>query len=715
MPPRLHSFLDLKITQKELEKHLWEASNILRGSVDASEYKHYIFGLLYLRRLNDVFEEEVESLIANSVNEKEAWQDPDGHEFFIPREVRWSKIQPRTIIKACKIIEDHNPELKGVLSSIGFNISDRLSSEVLTRLVKHFSSYRLRNSDLADPDVLGRAYEYLISKFAETSGKKDGEFYTPHMVARLLVELLKPKENMWVCDPTVGSGGMLIQSAKYLKEKEEDWNSLSLFGQEKNINTWAICKMNMLLNGIRRSRIEKGDTIRQPKLITKDDHLLLFDLVIANPPFSLKNWGVEIAEKDEFNRFNFGIPSNNYGDLAFLQHMLSTLRPNGRLGIILPHGVLFRGGAEKRIRKALIDNDLIETVIGLGPNLFYGTSIPACILIINKSKSLNKRRKILFIDAFRSYEEGKPQNKLRNDDISQIVKTYTSFESIEKFSRVATLKEIRDLEYNLNIPLYVENIEEEDEIDISEAIFEISELRKLESDHSSLNINLSTLLANFNIVEEVTQDIIPNTWYKVNLGELVELETGKRSKGGALTKGTVASVGGEHIMESGKIKWENIKYIPEDFYDKSLTQGKIKLNDILLVKDGATTGKLALVRNLPFDKAAVNEHVFIIRSKNPGVLDNLYLYYLLNSSMCQNQIKRRFHGIVGGVNRSDLRTIQIFLPPIAEQKRIVKILSMVDVQIFTTEKITEKTIELKKGLMQQLLSGKMRMEQDNRI
>jgi type I restriction enzyme M protein len=710
MPQTLHSFLDLKVTQKELEKHLWEASNILRGSVDATEYKHYIFGLLFLKRLNDVFEEEVEAIIASTGDEYNAWENPDDHEFFLPKEAQWSEIRPQTITKTCKRIEEHNPVLTGVLTSIGFNISDRLPSDVLTRLIKHFGSLRLRNSDLDDPDILGRAYEYLISKFAEKSGKKDGEFYTPFNVVKLVVELLQPEEGMWICDPTTGSGGMLIQSVDYIKRKKGNWASLSLFGQEKNVNTWAICKINMLLHGIKNSRIEKGDTIRNPKLITKDNHLLLYDLVIANPPFSLKNWGVEIAEQDPYNRFKFGIPSNNYGDLAFLQHMLATLRPSGRMGIILPHGILFRGGAEKRIRKALVDYDLIETVIGLAPNLFFGTTIASCILILNKSKRSDQRRKILFIDGIKLYQEGKMQNLLRNEDISRIVTTYKNYENIQKFSQVVPLKEIRDLEYNLNIPLYVETLEEEEEINLSDTLYEINELRKLESDHASLNLNLSTFLKNAQFVEEFKEDKLPNTWYKVNLGELVELETGKRAKGGALKEGTVASVGGEHILESGEITWDNIKFIPELFYDKSLTQGKIKLNDILVVKDGATTGKIALVRNLPFDKAAVNEHVFIVRSKNTQILDTQFLYYILNSSICQHQIKRRFHGVVGGINRSDFRTIQIALPPITEQKAIVKILSMVDIQIFTTETIAEKSKKLRKGLLQQLLTGKIRPE-----
>lgn len=687
---KLHRFLGLKITQEELEKHLWEAGNILRGSVDASEYKHFIFGLLFLKRLNDVFEEELENTSTTSLTELKK------HGIFIPPEARWSLLDSKSIQKACIAIEEHNPSLKGILSGIGFNISDRLTNKTLDQLIKHFSLYRFRNNDLDDPDILGRAYEYLVSHFAESAGKKGGEFYTPYMVSKLLVVLLQPEVGMRIADPTVGSGGMLIQCVEYLKKKGDDWRSLELFGQEKNLYTWLICRMNMLLHGISNSQIEKGDTIRNPRLV-KDGKLLLFDIVIANPPFSLSNWGVEIAQNDRYNRFPYGIPSKNYGDLAFLQHMVATLSGDGRLGVILPHGPLFRGGAEKLIRKALIDNDLIETIVGLPPNLFYGTSIPAAIILINKNKKSAQKGHVQFIDAFNCYKEERSQNFLREADVEKIVSAYRAFSTIKKFSNIVTSKEIIDLEYNLNIPLYVESRDKEETVDINEVITRISEFSDEEKDYQDLSRK---------IFEELNKksDIQPNTWPLVKLGDLVDLETGKRAKGGALKEGTVASIGGEHINESGYVIWENIKFIPEDLYDKHLTQGKVQINDILVVKDGATTGKVAIVQEIPFEKVAVNEHVFIVRCKDKNIIDTHFLFYLLFSSVCQNQIKKRFHGVVGGINRSDFNTIQVPLPSMQEQKDIVEILSLVEAKIIATRLILNETTQLRKGLMQQLLS-----------
>jgi len=439
------------LTRQDLNQKIWQAADILRGALDSSDFKNHILSLLFLKRLSDVFEEQHAEIIQDWLDQgkskteaEEIANDPDEYgdgAYFLPPESRWSHLMkvPENRAEAIDIAlvkaeEQNSRYLDGVLGGVRFNDERRFgdASEMdalMQRLLHHFSEIPLGNKNLLEPDVLGNAYEFLIERFAETSGKKGGEFYTPRSVVRLLVEILDPQEGMRIHDPTCGSGGMLIECGHHIEERGGDPRNLTLTGQEKNYGTWAICRLNMLLHGFPDADIRAGDTIRSPKFTT-GGALDGFDKVIANPPFSLKDWGHDSAEADTYKRFNHGTPPKTKGDMAFLLHMLKVVEPNkGMAGVVLPHGVLFRGAAEGKIREQLLRDDLIEAVIGLPAQLFFGTGIPAALLICNWNKPKARQGKVLFIDASTDglYRNGKSRNYLDPRDILRIASIFHGY------------------------------------------------------------------------------------------------------------------------------------------------------------------------------------------------------------------------------------------------------------------------------------------------
>ena len=474
-----------KISQEEINAVAWRACDTFRGTIDPAQYKDYILVMLFLKYLSDVWKDRKEEF------EKEYHGDPDRvkrrlarERFVMPDGCDFQALHARRsesnigelINVALEQLEDANKaKLEGVFRNIDFNSEANLGqtkerNKRLKALLEEFATEAmdLRPSRVGKEDIIGNTYQYLIGRFASDAGKKGGEFYTPGEVSELLARLLAPRKGSRICDPTCGSGSLLIQVGDQVGD-----NDFSLYGQEMNGSTWALCRMNMLVHNKDAARIEWGDTIGNPKLIERDS-LMKFDIVVANPPFSLDKWGAEGAEADRFHRFHRGVPPKSKGDYAFISHMVESAKEEGgRVGVVVPHGVLFRGGGEGRIRKALIEENVLEAVIGLPEKLFFGTGIPATIMILNKGR---KTQDVLFIDASREYVEGTNQNRLGAEQIARIVATYKTFQTVDKYAYRATLGEIAENDYNLNIPRYVDTFEPEAEVDLKAVQKEIEDL-----------------------------------------------------------------------------------------------------------------------------------------------------------------------------------------------------------------------------------------------
>lgn len=477
--------------QAEINGIVWKACDTFRGAVDPSEYKNYILTMLFLKYLSDLWKDRRKELVEKHKGDKERIKRAMARErFVVPDECDFDYLYAHRDVAnvgeliniALEKIEDANKaKLENVFRNIDFNSEPALGqtkerNRRLKHLLEDFNDSRLdlRPSRVGHRDVIGDVYEYLIGQFAAGAGKKAGEFYTPPEVSTLLAKLVRPEPGDRICDPACGSGSLLIRVGKEVKTDDgKPSKNFSLFGQESNGSTWALCRMNLFLHEQDAARVEWCDTITNPKLV-EDDSLMKFNVVVANPPFSLDKWGADIAGHDPHKRFWRGIPPKSKGDYAFITHMIEiALADDGRVGVIVPHGVLFRGGSEGLIRQKLIEENLLEAVIGLPPNLFFGTGIPAAILIFHKGR---KTTDVLFIDASREFSDDKKQNRLRPADIDKIVGTYQKFKSVPKYAYRAKRKEIEENESNLNIPRYVDTSEEEEEINIAALQTEIEAL-----------------------------------------------------------------------------------------------------------------------------------------------------------------------------------------------------------------------------------------------
>jgi len=682
-----------RITQQQLESYLWGAATLLRGTIDAGDYKQFIFPLLFYKRLCDVFDEETQAALGESGGDKKFAAYQENHRFQIPEDAHWREIRNATTHVGDKIqtgmraIETANRDkLFGIFGDAQWTNKERLSDAMMRDLIEHFSSLELTVANLPE-DELGQGYEYLIKKFADDSGHTAAEFYTNRTVVHLMTEILQPQPTESIYDPTCGSGGMLLSSITHLRRQGKEWRNVRLYGQERNLMTSSIARMNCFLHGIEDFQVVRGDTLSEPKFV-HGDHLQQFDVVMANPPYSIKQWDRTAFGSDPWGRNLYGIPPQGRADYAFWQHILLSLAPNtGRCAILFPHGVLFRQ-EEGSMRKKIIEADLIECVIGLGPNLFYNSPMEACIVICRATKPKARKGKILLINAVNEVTRERAQSFLTNEHIGRIVKAYKTFENEPGFTRPVIVDEIRNQDFSINIPLYVAEQEHRRTAlrkstgfldDAVSAWFKATnEIRESLSQVVGLpNRNFPATANEIHVREPKWLD--RTMWKTCSFGEIAD---NIRESVMPTSADSATYIGLDH-MDTGSLhvnRWGS----EADLIGQKL---KMRKGDVLFARRNAYLRRVAIA---PHD-GLFSAHGMILRAKEKEIIPDFLPFFMASETFMNRAVQISVGSLSPTINWTTLRHQQFDVPPLAQQRHMAEVLWATDEVVTTTAAALDAT------------------------
>lgn len=682
-----------RITQQQLESYLWGAAVLLRGTIDAGDYKQFIFPLLFLKRLCDVYDEETVTALRDSGGDQNFALFPENHRFQIPPEAHWSEIRKagrdvgRTLQTAMRGIETANQaKLMGIFGDAQWTNKDRLSDAMLRDLIEHFSSLELTVANLPE-DELGQGYEYLIKKFADDSGHTAAEFYTNRTVVHLMTEMLDVQPGESVYDPTCGSGGMLLSCISHLRNQGKEWRNVKLYGQERNLMTSSIARMNCFLHGIEDFRIERGDTLSEPKLV-EEDHLMRFDVVLANPPYSIKQWDRDAFASDAWGRNLYGTPPQGRADYAFQQHILRSLKPQtGRCAVLWPHGVLFRQ-EEDEMRKKMVEADLVEAVIGLGPNLFYNASMESCIVICRTSKPKDRRGKILFINAQSEVTRERAQSFLTDAHIEKIEAAYKTFKSEDGFAAVASLNEVRTRGHSLKIDLYVEASVTSTPEGTSSRDDLGSALRNWDASRASLRRSLGHLLGtntpqltSLEIARDLLETFDRSKWKRVRFGDVVKQ---MKDQVNPEADGIERYVAGDH-MDSENVHIRRWGTVGDGYLGPAFIRG-FRKGQVLY---GSRRTYLKKVAVAEWDGVTANT-TFVLETVEGEMLQELLPWLMLSERFTKHSVQESKGSTNPYINFPDIAKFEFDLPTLDQQRRIAEILWAVDEAVIGYAKLAHQ-------------------------